>query len=127
MKQFLLLTFALAPLLAQSHTLSCDAPAQPGDTREIECAIPGAAQRLSFKALFAGGHDDTSASMTLNLDGTPLACDPGSKTKLFAEDGNVFLECRFSLDAGAAPRKLGVALVWSHAQYTGVELKGEDR
>ena len=122
-----LLVLLFAPLLAHAGKLPCDVPEQPGDVREAQCAIAATdrAQALSFKVLFAGGHDDTSASMTLKLDGQPMTCDPGSKTRLFAEDGNVFLECRFQLPAGK-PHALGADVVWSHAQYTAIELHAED-
>ena len=63
------------------------------------------------------------ASMTLSLDGAPLACEQGSKTQLMGEDGDVSLECRFSLaDAAGTKRVLKVLLRWSHAQYTDFEL-----
>ncbi len=61
--------------------------------------------------------------MTLTLDGAPLLCDAGSKTRLFGEDGDVSLECRFQIKAKAGVKLLlGVTLLWSHAQYAGTEL-----
>ncbi len=98
------------------------------DRRDITCAVkaPSAAQRLRFKAHFSGSHDDTTAAMALTLDGAPLACDPGSKTYLEGEDGDVALECRFSIAPGAsATRSVRALLSWHHAEYTRFELVAE--
>lgn len=100
----------------------CEAPDTPGDYREVSCALPASAQKLRFVARFSGGHDDTQAWLEASLDGEPLACAPGSKPRLIGEDGNVFIDCRVALVEGSAARKLEIALKWSHAQYTGIEL-----
>lgn len=106
----------------------CESAASPGDTRDIKCALnaSGSLQRFRFKAHFSGGHDDTIASMTATLNGVPLTCEEGSKTSLRFEEGNVSLECRFSIaeKAGTDPI-LGVVLLWSHAQYTEFELDSD--
>jgi hypothetical protein len=103
----------------------CESQAGTGNKLELRCplAASGAPQRFRFEARFSGGHDDTVASMTATLDGAPLACEPGSKTSLMGEDGDVSLECRFSIakEAGAE-RVLRVTLSWSHAQYAGFAL-----
>ena len=104
----------------------CEAPDTPGDYREVSCALPVSAQKLRFVARFSGGHDDTQAWLEASLDGEPLACAPGSKPRLIGEDGNVFIDCRVALSAAAADRKLEIALKWSHAQYTGIELAADE-
>jgi len=108
--------------------LPCEAQASPGDLRNFSCPLKAAtaARRYRFKAEFSGGHDDTMASMALNLDGAPLACDEGSKTQLMGEDGDVSLECRFSIPETAGAHVLKVVLKWSHAQYTDAGLVALD-
>jgi hypothetical protein len=101
--------------------LPCASQSPGGDLRNISCTLntPSTARRFRFKVDFSGGHDDTMASMLLKLDGSPLACEPGSKTQLMGEDGDVSLECSFSVpNAASAPRELTVLVKWSHAQYT---------
>src|SRR5262245_61988655 len=93
----------------------CESQPAMGDALRVECVLDpaGSAQRYRFRANFSGGHDDTTASMTLTVDGAPLACDAGSKTSLQGEDGDVTLECRFPRPktVGASP-VLGVLLIW---------------
>jgi hypothetical protein len=106
---------------ASSNKLQCESRSPGGDLRDISCAldVASAPQGFRFKADFSGGHDDTTASMTLSVDGAPLPCEQGSKTHLMGEDGDVSLECRFSLpDSGNTSRVLRVLLKWNHAQYT---------
>ncbi len=100
--------------------LPCEAQASPGDLRNFSCPLKAAttSRRYRFKADFSGGHDDTMASMALSLDGAPLACDEGSKTSLMGEDGDVSLECRFSVPQSGGSPVLKVVVKWSHAQYT---------
>jgi hypothetical protein len=110
---------------AAASKLQCEAQTPGGDLRSITCPLNAAAapRRLRFKVDFSGGHDDTMASMTLSLDGQALACEPGSKTQLMGEDGDVSLECRFSVPAGADTRRvLRASVKWSHAQYTDFDL-----
>lgn len=116
-----------APALAQ-QALRCEAKSPGGDNRDFECPLvaSGARQDFGFKANFTGSHDDTTASMTARLDGAPLACDKGSKTSLMGEDGEVSLDCRFSVTANAGARLVfSVALTWRHAQYEDFELRGQ--
>ena len=119
---------ARAATPAASPAPTCAAEAARGDRRSFTCQLPVSEkpQRFRFKANFSGGHDDTSASMALMLNEVPLACDPGSKTKLFGEDGDVSLECRFSA-VGKAGTKLvlRVSLKWSHAQYSNFEIRAD--
>ncbi|MEP6501788.1 MAG: hypothetical protein ABJD97_00530 [Betaproteobacteria bacterium] len=88
-----------------------------GDIRVVTCTLP--ARRMHrFTVNFAGGHDDTSASLAATLDGQPATCDADSKTSLFGEDGDVSLQCRIAAAGGAdTPHALVVTVLWSHAQY----------
>jgi hypothetical protein len=119
---------ALAAAAPGEENTACESQSPGGDFVQFSCPLParGGEQRWRFKADFAGGHDDTSASMTLTLDEVPLECKPGSKTRLFGEDGDVSLVCRFRVRGAAGARPvLGVALLWSHAQYVRTELVPE--
>ena len=64
------------------------------------------------------------ASITPSLDDVPLACDKGSKISLMGEDGDVSLDCRFSMAEKPGTKKvLRVKVSWSHAQYVDFEFK----
>ena len=107
---------------------ACRSQASGLDGLQVSCplAADGMARRFRFRASFSGGHDDTMASMTPMLGGTPLPCDEGSKTSLVGEDGDVSLECRFRMaHTPGTPPVLHVRLQWSHAQYTDFELVAE--
>lgn len=107
---------------------ACESMTPRNERREITCALKSATatQRLRFKAHFSGSHDDTTAALKLMLDGAPLACEPGSKTYLEGEDGDVALECRFSIAPGAsATRSVRALISWHHAEYTRFELVTE--
>jgi len=114
---------------AAATPAACESLTPRPDRREISCPLkaPATAQRFRFKAHFSGSHDDTTATLALTLDGAPLACEPGSKTYLEAEDGDVMLECRFSIAPGdtPTPRSLRALLAWHHAEYTRFELVPE--
>ena len=107
---------------------ACESQSPGGDFVQFSCPMSaGDTERhWRFEAHFAGGHDDTSASMSLTLAGAPLYSEEGSKTRLFAEDGDVSLVCRFRVGSAAGARPvLGVALSWSHAQYVRTDLAAE--
>jgi hypothetical protein len=120
---------AAEPAAPQSaRTVACSSTSTGGDLRAFTCPLgaTGTLQRFRFKANFSGGHDDTMASLTATLNGAPFACDAGSKTRLMGEDGEVSLECRISIQEKAGTQHvLGIVLLWSHAQYTDVELVSE--
>lgn len=98
----------------------------PGyDAREVVCRFSKAHSggRFEFRASFSGGHDDTSARLEPFIDDSPLVCDEGSKTRLFAEDGDVSLWCTFPVgDLAQKERVLKVVIRWSHAEYVGFGL-----
>jgi hypothetical protein len=115
------------PALAE-RKLPCESRSPGGDNRDFICplSLSGAPQRFAFKADFSGSHDDTTAAMTATLDGMPLTCEKGSKTSLAGEDGEVSLECRFTVKESTGTNPvLRVTLTWRHAQYTDFELFSE--
>ena len=113
----------LVAAFAAASSAAADPPckAHPGfgDVLDVECRVD-ASQRYVFKVDFAGGHDDTSASMSLSMGEQPLACEPGSKTSLFGEDGEVSLTCAFRPAQEGGLMRASVR--WSHARYTGFDL-----
>jgi hypothetical protein len=104
---------------------SCTTRAENFKQNVVTCSLSGTGktQRFRFQANFSGGHDDTEASMVPRLDGKDLSCDDGSKLYLFGEDGDVSLECRFTLQADSRQHVLEVTISWTHADYTDATLK----
>lgn len=126
--QGFLVAAATGSARAQSE-ISCAWETWGGDHRDFKCPLTatGTTQLFRFKANFSGSHDDTKARMVTTLNGRPLACAAGSKTSLFAEDGDVSLECRFSVtEAAGTEHLLAVTLFWYHAQYMDFELAAAD-
>jgi hypothetical protein len=125
------LPFALgagAAHAAPGAPVPCESPAPGRQALEVSCPLKGTEkpQRYRFRASFSGSHDDTTVSITPTLDGAPLACDAGSTTSLTGEDGDITLECRFSLaDPADASRLLRVRVAWYHAWYTDFALTAD--
>ena len=119
-------TMASGPSLAAGHAkASCESQALTFDSKEIKCSLRASDDKQHFRLTvnFSGGHDDTSAAMTVSLNGEPLACEPGSKTRLMAEDGDVSLICLFSIAEGSARTFVLRSVVsWKHAEYTSFDL-----
>lgn len=111
---------ATKPPTAFSPADACTVSSPTYDTREVQCQFPKTAfaHKLRLQANFSGGHDDTMVRLEPFVGSSPLTCDEGSKTYLFAEDGDVSLWCIFSV---ANQLKEGgvfkVTIRWSHAEY----------
>jgi hypothetical protein len=108
-----------------AESLTCETYASNWKWQEFRCplTIDKQGQPMLFKADFSGSHDDTRLSMTLSLDGVPLACSQNSKTSLMGEDGSVSLECHFALDGSpGTKRMLGVLIQIWHAQLDAIKL-----
>ena len=106
----------------------CEASAAGREKLDVACSLPEPAtgKRYRFTAHFSGSHDDTRLSMVVTLEGAPLACEPGSKTDLTGEDGDVSLQCIVPAAAQVVTtRALQVRLAWWHALYTHFELSAE--
>ena len=107
------------------EVLACETHATNWKWQEFRCplTINKEGQKMLFKADFSGSHDDTRLSMTLSLDGAPVACNQHSKTSLFGEDGSVSLECHFALDGTVGAKRMLAANVqiW-HAQLDAITL-----
>lgn len=116
---------AMKAPVAFSPSDACTVSSPTYDTREVQCQFPktGHAQKYRLKANFSGGHDDTMARLESFIDNSPLHCDEGSKTDLFAEDGDVSLWCTFSVAAQSPGSGVFKATIrWSHAEYVSYEV-----
>jgi hypothetical protein len=112
--------------------VDCESKTTGGDYFEIRCPLqPRDNAAWRFRAIFTGVHDDSAANMAVSVDGTAVACGPGSKPRLLGlgdeesagSDG--FIECllELELESGAsAQRQLLVVLTWKHAQHVSHEL-----
>ena len=125
------LACAAAPAFAQSapDTGPCQRELQPGDMHEFICPLKAypAAQKFHFVARVSGGHDDSSSLLAVSHGDQDVACAPGSKVGSEGEDGDITLDCRFTLPAAAlkAPGKLVVRLKASHVFFENHSLKAE--
>ena len=122
---------AFAPAFAQRapDTGPCQRELQPGDMHEFICPLKAysAAQKFHFVVLVSGGHDDSSSLLAVSHGEQDVACAPGSKVGSEGEDGDITLDCRFTLPATAlkAPSKLVVRLKASHVFFENHSLKAE--
>lgn len=125
------LACAAPPAFAQRSpdTGPCQRELQPGDIHEFSCPLKASkkAQKFHFVVLVSGGHDDSSSLLTLRHGEQDIACDPGSKVGSEGEDGDITLDCRFTLAAAAlkAPSQLAVKLKASHVFFEHHSLKAE--
>lgn len=113
---------------AAPRPLACEPPRFGRDTLSLVCPLGDAAvpQRMHIKVHFTGSHDDTTAALQVSLGDAPVACDPGSKTSTEFEDGDVTLDCRFTVPAGpGAATLLRASAKWFHAQQVGLEVNGQ--
>lgn len=119
------------PAFAQSapDTGPCQRELQPGDMHEFTCPLKAypAAQKFHFVARVSGGHDDSSSLLVVSHGDQDVTCAPGSKVASEGEDGDITLDCRFTLPAAAlkAPGKLVVRLKASHVFFENHSLKAE--
>lgn len=124
----MLLSMYVAASTATAAEATVDCVSEPGlgGVDDVQCAIASApaVRTLRFKADFVGSHDDTVLAMTTKLDDTALVCDDRSKTRLVGEDGEVSLDCGFTLPAGVAAR-FGAHVTYHHAQYIGKALTSQ--
>lgn len=112
---------------ALQRPLGCEPATLGRDRISVVCVLDGgaAAQRVHIKIHLTGSHDDTTASMEVAIGDVPVACVDDSKTSTEGEDGDVALDCRFtvSVEPGAA-HVLRASAKWFHAQYVGLEING---
>ena len=109
---------AAQPVTAQAAG-ACTAREANPEKQDVKCAVQ-AARNYRFRASFSGSHDDTLVTLSAAVDGAPMACDAGSSTRLFGEDGDVQLLCLFSTRLAG---DVDIVLVHRHAQFVRVTLE----
>ena len=105
---------------AVSIKSTCELLSPTYDTHEVSCIIAGSSKvrRLQFKAMFSGGHDDTLVSIHPSINDSEIACEDGSKTSAFAEDGDITLKCNLTMNSAEGNNtKAKIIIRWSHAQF----------
>jgi hypothetical protein len=105
--------------------LRCESPQLRHDRLNLACIIDaGTTQRVQITVDFTGSHDDTNASLEVSLGDTPVACEDGSKTSTEGEDGDVTLDCRFTVAAApGTATALRASAKWFHARYVKLEAR----
>lgn len=111
-----------APLTADAE--SCNAHNLTARSVDIECSLSGSERDHALVEVRLGGfHDDSSAALTLEADGSAVACALNDRTALSGQGGDVgtvTLTCRFDL----APLRYGSQVVrgqvdFNHAEFAG--------
>ncbi len=110
--------------LTSRPTLRCEPAIVGHDKLQMICTVaPSERKQLRVRVHLTGSHDDTAASMDIVIDGASVACEAGNKTRTEGEDGDVTLECRFTVvDRKGSSTVLTASAKWYHAQYVGVEV-----
>lgn len=124
----LLLAVLLVAIGSASHASpACRTETSRHDRAELRCNWPAGAQALRLDAHFSGSHDDTEATLSASMKGTPLPCAAGSKTSIDSsrDEGDVTLTCRLAAPPAGGAAELRIELRWYHARYTGFELRVE--
>jgi hypothetical protein len=129
MRCILVLAAALALPAQAATSLPCEGRPTGYGTAELVCVLePGdAAGPLRFSARFSGVHDDSQAGLAASVDGAPLVCTEGSQTRIAGDEGGDTLVCRLVLAAqGQAVRRIGIHLLWFHAEPVAFDLVREE-
>lgn len=109
-----------AETLEKTKAIECKKTLRPGSKHLFACPLPTftSAQQAHVKVELSGGHDDSLATLALQHNGKTLSCAQGNKTESEGEDGDIVLECRFTLPADVltAPSNLAVTLVAHHTE-----------
>jgi len=126
-KRVSLMLALLASTAAASPTTapSCQAATLNDEEGEAVCTVPASAnvREVRFKAQFLGSHDDSEVSLRLiKLDDITVECRADSKTKSRFEDGEVTLDCGFTVPAKPSDGRLTVKISLHHLQFEKAEL-----
>lgn len=120
------LLLALLPIAASAEGDSpvCKSVSASYDTLRISCVVPPAdkLRRFDFQVKFSGGHDDTSARLSLGPGAAQQACESGSKPQLEGEFGDIELRCLVSVGASRNTGRIDFSVQWRHAELTGYGL-----
>jgi len=116
-----------------ASTAAASAAAAPGclastlndQEGEVVCNLPASTdvREVRFKARFLGSHDDSEVSLRLILlNDKPVECRANSKTKSRFEDGEVVLDCGFTVPASLSADQVTVKISLHHLQFDKAEL-----
>jgi hypothetical protein len=103
----------------------CQATTLNDEEGEAVCTLPASAsaREVRFKARFLGSHDDSEVSLRLTkLNDKPVECRADSKTKSRFEDGEVTLDCGFTVPPTPSDNRLHVRISLHHIQFDKAEL-----
>ncbi len=120
-------------LVLLASTAAASAAAAPGchaatlndEEGEAVCILPASTdvREARFKARFLGSHDDSEVSLRLiKLNDKPVECRADSKTKSRFEDGEITLDCGFTVAATLSDDRLTVKITLHHLQFDKAEL-----
>lgn len=103
----------------------CHASTLNDEEGEAVCTLPASTdvREVRFKARFLGSHDDSEVSLRLiKVNDKPVECRADSKTKSRFEDGEVTLDCGFTVPATLSADRITVKISLHHLQFDKAEL-----
>jgi hypothetical protein len=118
-------------MAAPTSHAACTVQEPTDQSRRVLCTIDDGANLrfIRLEARFDGFHDDSLATLSLELDGTELPCSAQDRVELSGEsgdEGEVTLFCRVRVvPSEGRPRALAVLLRFRHAEFSGVRLVPE--
>lgn len=104
---------------------SCQATTLNDEEGQAVCTLPASAgvREVQFIARFLGSHDDSEVSLRLvQLNDLPFECRADSKTQSRFEDGEVALDCGFTVPPTLSEHRLSVKISLHHLQFDQAEL-----
>jgi hypothetical protein len=110
---------------AATSAPSCQTVTLNDEEGEAVCTLPASTtvREVRFKARFLGSHDDSEVSLRLTkLNDLPVACSADSKITSRFEDGEVTLDCGFTVPATQSEGRLSVKISLHHLQFDKAEL-----
>lgn len=121
----MLALLASTALASPAAAPSCQTATLNDEEGEAVCTLAASTsvRAVRFKARFLGSHDDSAVSLRLTeLNDMPVECRADSKTKSRFEDGEVTLDCGFTVPATPSDVRLTVKISLHHLQFDKAEL-----
>jgi hypothetical protein len=117
-----------SPCTAADGSGPCSEETIGFDSGRVVCILEASAhlRRMRLMVRFGGVHDDSEASLRVDLDGAPVACAPDDKVVLsgqLGDEGDVTLACTLEIAPADGQRhELRATLAFHHALYSGATL-----